>query len=76
MKWSLNVFLKYFTPSVARRDSRLNRPMYVVAAPTSRFFSAGPRSVSSSTARSKKSSINSSNSNENVDLEKKLEFLL
>ena len=49
MKWGLNVFLKYLTPSVALRDSRLSSPLHISASPTSRFFSAARRFVSSST---------------------------
>ena len=66
-KWGLNVFLKHLTPSVALRDSRLSSPSYISASPTSRFFSAGPRFVSSSTVRSNQSSINSSYLNQDVD---------
>ena len=51
MKWGLNVFLKYLTPSVALRDSRLSSPLYISASSRSRFFSASPRFVSSSTPR-------------------------
>ena len=61
------VFLKYLTPSVALRDSRLRSPLCISASPTSRFFSAGPRSVTSSTVRSNQSSINSSYLNQDVD---------
>ena len=74
MKWGLNVFLKYLTPSVALRNSRLTCPLYISASPTSRFFSAGPRFVSSSTVRSNQSSINSSYLNQDVDLSKKDRF--
>ena len=42
IKWNLNVFLKYLTPSVALRDSRSSSPLYISASPTSRLFSAGP----------------------------------
>ena len=59
-KWSLNVFLKYLTPSVALRKARLSSPLYISASPTTRLFSAGPRFVSSSIVRSNQSSINSS----------------
>ena len=71
MKWSLNVFLKYLTPSVALRDSRLSSPLYISASPTSRLFSACPRFVSSNTVRSNQSSINSSYLNQDVDPLKK-----
>ena len=67
MKWGLKVFLKYLTPSVTLRDSRSSSPLYISASPTSRFFSAGPRFVSSSTVRSNQSSINSSYLNQDVD---------
>ena len=49
MKWGLNEFLKYLTPSVALRDSRLSSLLCISASPISRFFSAGPRFISSST---------------------------
>ena len=67
MKWCLNIFLKYFTPSVALRDSGKSSPLYMSASPTSRFFSSGPRFVSSSTVKSNQSSINSSYLNQDVD---------
>ena len=78
MKWSLNVFLKYLTPSVALRDSLLSSPLYISASPTSRLFSAGPRFVSSNTVRSNQSSINSSYLNQDVDplKKKRLAFVL
>ena len=41
------------------KDSRLSSPLCMSASPTSRFFSAGPRFVSSSTVRPNQSSINS-----------------
>ena len=66
MKWGLKIFLKYIHPSVALRDSRLRSPSYISASPTSRFFSAGPCFVSSSTARPNQSSINSSYLNQDV----------
>ena len=44
--------------------------MYIFSSPTCRFFSAGPRFVSSSTVKSNQSSINSSHSNQNVDRSK------
>ena len=66
MKGSLNVSLKYLTPSVALRDSRSSSPLYISASPTSRLFSAGPCFVSSSTVRSNQSSINSSYFNQDV----------
>ena len=47
MKCGLNVFP--MTPSVALIDSQLSSLLYIFASPTSRFFSAGPRFVSSST---------------------------
>ena len=66
MKWGLKIFLKYIHPSVALRDSRLRSPSYISASPTSRFFSAGPCFVSSSTVRPNQSSINSSYLNQDV----------
>ena len=71
MKWSLHVFLKYLTPSVALRDSRLSSPSYTSASPTSRFFCVGPRFVSSSTVISNQYPINSSYFNQDVDPVKK-----
>ena len=59
MKGGLNVTLKYWTPVVVLRDSRLS-PLFISATPTSRFFSACPRFVSSSALKSRQSSINSS----------------
>ena len=76
MKWCINVFLKYLTPSVAHRDSRLNSPLYISASPTSRFFIAGPRFVSSSTQRYNQSSTISSYLNQDVDPSKVVEFLI
>ena len=66
MKWCLKIILKCFYPSVALRDSRLWSPLYISASPTSRFFSAGPRSVFSSTGRPNQYSINSSYLNQDV----------
>ena len=59
--------LKYLTPSVALEDSRLSGPLYISASPTSRFFSVGPRIVSSSTVGTNHSSMNSSYLNRVVD---------
>ena len=58
----------FLTPSVALRGSRLSRPLYISESPTIRFFSAGPRFVSSSTVQS---SINSSELDQDVDPSKK-----
>ena len=60
MKWSLKVSWKYLTPSSALRDSRLRSNLYFSAIPTSLCFSAGPRLLTWSTARSSQSSISSS----------------
>ena len=63
----LNVFLKYLTPSVALKDSRLRGPLHISASPTSLFFSAGPRFSASCTVRYNQSSINSSYANQDVE---------
>ena len=60
MKWSPNVFLKY-----------LHRLLSEIL----RFFSAGPRFVSSSTAKSNQSSINASYLNHDVDSSKNCVFV-